>query len=163
MPKDVVISQSPAAGDQAQATDSIKLIISSGTTTTTTEKQVKATVSIALPRVIDKNGNVVSDTITISIDGAQTTKKKVKLDGSSYTVSVPGEQDKSKTIVVSLDGTKDKDTRTTSGKDNEKINIDFSGSSRDDHTTTTTTTTTTTEASDENPDDGEEEGENGED
>ena len=161
MPKDVVISQSPGAGEEAQATDSIKLIISSGTTTTTTEKQVKATVNIRLPKVVDKNGNIVTDTITISVDGAQTTKKKVKLDGSSYTLSVPGEQDKTKTIVVSLDGTKDKDTRTTSGKDNERIDIDFSGSSRDDHTTTTTTTKKSEEES-EDEDEGEE-SEDGED
>ncbi len=131
-PKDVVISQSPAAGAAALATDSIKLIISSGTTTTTTEKQVQSTVRIILPKVIDKNGKVVTDTMIISVDGAQTTKKKVKLDGSSYSVSVPGEKDKSKTIVVSLSGTGDKDTKSTSGKDNDKINFDFSGSSRDD-------------------------------
>ncbi|MBR2100597.1 MAG: Stk1 family PASTA domain-containing Ser/Thr kinase, partial [Eubacterium sp.] len=45
-PKDVVISQSPAAGESVAETEAIKLVISSGTTTTTTEKQVKVSVTI---------------------------------------------------------------------------------------------------------------------
>ena len=55
--KGIVISQSPAAGATAKETDSIKVVISSGMTTTTTEKMLKTSVSIQLPRVIDKDGN----------------------------------------------------------------------------------------------------------
>ena len=159
MPKDVVISQSPAAGEEAQATDSIKLIISSGTTTTTTEKQIKTTVNIVLPKVIDKNGKVVTDTITITVDGAQTTKKKVKLDGSSYSVSVPGENGKEKQIVVSLSDTGVKDTYRTNGKDNDRHNFDFSASSKDDSATTTTEKTeeSTEDNSEDDEDDGDDE------
>ena len=152
MPKDVVISQSPGPGSEAQATDSIKLIISSGTTTTTTEKQIKSSVSIILPEVIDKNGKVVYDTIIITVDGTQMTKKNVPLDGSSYSVSVPGENNKQKTVVVSLSKTGDKDTKLTSGKDNDKITFDFSDSSRDDHTTTTKKAEPTSEDDDDDDD-----------
>ena len=142
MPKDVVISQSPSAGEEATADDSIKLIISSGQTTTTTEPQIKSTVSIQLPRIIGENGKPVKDTIIISVDGAQNTKKVVTLDGSSYSVSVPSKKDKQKNISVSLSKTGVKDSKTTSGKGGDTVVIDFSGSSRNDATTKTTTTTT---------------------
>ncbi len=138
MPKDVVISQSPAAGEEAQSGDSIKLIISSGETTTTTEAQVQSSLSILLPEVRDKNGKIVYSTITITVDGSTLIKKTVPLDGSSYKTTVAGENGKSKNVSVSLSKTGDKDTKQTSGKGGDSIRMDFSGSSRDDSKTTTT-------------------------
>ena len=145
MPKDTVMSQSPSPGAEAQATDSIKLVISSGVTTTTTEQQLKATVSIKLPTVINKDGKKVKDTIVVSVDGAQNTKKTVTLDGSSYSVSVPGEKGKQKTIVVKLDKLGEKQTVVFKGEKDETLTVDFSPASRND------TTTTTTEAPPEEP------------
>ena len=131
MPKDVVISQSPSAGEQATADDAIRLIISSGETTTTTEAQIKSTVSIVLPRVIGEDGKPIKDTITISVNGAQNTKKVVTLDGSSYAVSVPSKKGEQKSVSVSLSKTGVSDTKQTSGNDNGRVVVDFSGSSKD--------------------------------
>ncbi len=149
-PKDTVLSQSPSPGAEAQETDSIKLVISSGVTTTTTEKQYKATVSIKLPEIINKDGDYAKDTIIVSVDGAQNTKKTVTLDGSTYSVSVPGEKGKQKTIVITLSDTGDKETKVFNGEKDETFNVDFRGSSRDDSESEDeepeTESTTTTEA-----------------
>ncbi len=147
MPKDTVMSQSPSPGAEAQVTDSIKLVISSGITTTTTEKQLKATVSIKLPTVINKDGKTVKDTIIVSVDGAQNTKKTVTLDGSSYSVSVPGEKGKQKTISITLDKLGEKEQVLFKGEKDETLTVDFTSASKND----TTTTTTTAEAPPEEP------------
>lgn len=50
-PKGVVISQSPAAGSSATADDKIKVVISSGETTTTTKPTSKVSLSVSLPKI----------------------------------------------------------------------------------------------------------------
>ncbi len=137
LPKGVVISQSPSAGATAQETDSIKVIISSGVTTTTTEKTVKVSVSVTLPTCVDENGNYITDTIKVSVDGETYLNQTVVLNGKSKVVSVTGDGKTKQTIVVSLNTTGATETKTTNGKNNQNLEIDFSGFSSDSTQNTT--------------------------
>lgn len=138
--KGIVISQSPAAGATAKETDSIKVVISSGLTTTTTEKMLKTSVSIQLPRVIDKNGNYGSDTINVSVDGSTYLNQTVTLNGKTLSMKVSGKNNVVQSIQVSLVKTGATETKTTSGKNNQNFTIDFSGFSLDERNDTTEAT-----------------------
>lgn len=138
--KGIVISQSPAAGATAKETDSIKVVISSGTTTTTTEKMLKTSVSIQLPRVIDKDGNYGSDTINVSVDGSTYLNQTVTLNGKTLSMKVSGKDNVAQSIQVSLIKTGATETKTTNGKNNQNFTIDFSGFSLDERNDTTEAT-----------------------
>lgn len=138
--KGIVISQSPAAGATAKETDSIKVVISSGLTTTTTEKMLKTSVSIQLPRVIDKNGNYGSDTINVSVDGSTYLNQTVTLNGKTLSMKVSGKDNVVQSIQVSLVKTGATETKTTNGKNNQNFTIDFSGFSLDERNDTTEAT-----------------------
>lgn len=138
VPKGTVISQSPSAGATIEATEAIKIIISSGETTTTTAKQVRINVSVVLPEVRDEDGEIVRDNISISVDGVTHTSKILPLDGSTVTYSITGEGDKERRIVVVLQDTGAADTQSADSEDEEaSLTYDFSDFSRDDTTTTT--------------------------
>lgn len=138
--KGIVISQSPAAGATAKETDSIKVVISSGMTTTTTEKMLKTSVSIQLPRVIDKDGNYGSDTINVSVDGSTYLNQTVTLNGKTLSMKVSGKNNVVQSIQVSLIKTGATETKTTNGKNNQNFTIDFSGFSLDERNDTTDAT-----------------------
>lgn len=138
--KGIVISQSPAAGATAKETDSIKVVISSGMTTTTTEKMLKTSVSIQLPRVIDKDGNYGSDTINVSVDGSTYLNQTVTLNGKTLSMKVSGKNNVVQSIQVSLVKTGATETKTTNGKNNQNFTIDFSGFSLDERNDTTEAT-----------------------
>lgn len=138
--KGIVISQSPAAGATAKETDSIKVVISSGMTTTTTEKMLKTSVSIQLPRVIDKDGNYGSDTINVSVDGSTYLNQTVTLNGKTLSMKVSGKDNVVQSIQVSLIKTGATETKTTNGKNNQNFTIDFSGFSLDERNDTTEAT-----------------------
>ena len=138
--KGIVISQSPAAGATARETDSIKVVISSGMTTTTTEKMLKTSVSIQLPRVIDKDGNYGSDTINVSVDGSTYLNQTVTLNGKTLSMKVSGKNNVVQSIQVSLVKTGATETKTTNGKNNQNFTIDFSGFSLDERNDTTEAT-----------------------
>ncbi|MFR5875966.1 MAG: Stk1 family PASTA domain-containing Ser/Thr kinase [Eubacterium sp.] len=135
MAKGIVISQSPSAGATAQATDSIKVVISSGVTTTTTAKSVKVSISVKLPKCIDSDGNYLTDTIKVSVDGETYLNQIVTLNGKSKVISVNGDGKNSQTITISLKHTGATETKTTNGKNNQNFSIDFSAFSSDDSTT----------------------------
>lgn len=136
--KGVVISQSPSAGETAQATDSIKVVISSGVTTTTTAKSVKVSITVKLPECIDSDGNYLTDTIKVSVDGETYLNQIVTLNGKSKVISVNGDGKNPQTIKVSLKDTGAAETKTTNGKNNQNFSIDFSAFSSDDSTTAPT-------------------------
>lgn len=138
--KGIVISQSPAAGATAKETDSIKVVISSGMTTTTTEKMLKTSISIQLPRVIDKDGNYGSDTINVSVDGSTYLNQTVTLNGKTLSMKVSGKDNVVQSIQVSLIKTGATETKTTNGKNNQNFTIDFSGFSLDERNDTTDAT-----------------------
>ena len=137
LPKGTVISQSPSEGDSVLESDSIKLVISSGETTTTTAPQVKISLNIRLPKVLDENGDYVKDTISVSVDGNVYTSKVIVLDGSSANFSVTGEGDIQRSITVQLKDTVAVGTKEVDGKKDETLTYDFRQFSKDGTTTTT--------------------------
>lgn len=134
-PKDTVVGQSPTAGSTARENDTIKVVISSGVTTTTTEPSVKISVNVKLPTCIDENGDYLSDTITVTLDGKTYLNQTVSLNGSNKVISVTGDSSTKQNIVVSLKNSGELETVVTSGKKDENFEIDFSGSSSDERTT----------------------------
>ncbi len=140
LPKDTVLSQSPAAGESIAENEAIKIFISSGTTTTTTEKQVKVSVAVRLPKCIDENGNYKRDTLRILLDGKTYSNQAVILNGKSVYLSVNGDGKSSQTISVSLKKTGAKDSKTTNGKSDQSFSYNFSGFSKNEKTTTEKTT-----------------------
>ncbi|MCR5207988.1 MAG: Stk1 family PASTA domain-containing Ser/Thr kinase [Eubacterium sp.] len=137
MPKDTVISQSPSEGEQVKEDDAIKIIISSGVTTTTTARQLKISLSVRLPKVLDENGEYVKDTVSVSVDGNTRTSNIVELDGSQISFSVTGEAESIKNITVALKDTVAAETKDIDGKKDESITYDFRKYSKDNTTTTT--------------------------
>ena len=136
--KDTVISQSPSAGESIAENDAIKLVVSSGATTTTTEKQVKVSVAVRLPKCIDEDGNYKKDTLKILLDGKTYSNQAVTLNGSYVYLSVNGDGKSSQTIAVSLKKTGAKETKTTNGKKDQSFSYNFSGfSSKDEKKSTT--------------------------
>ncbi len=133
--KGIVISQSPGAGESATATDSIKVVISSGETTTTTEQTVKISIKIKLPKCIDEEGEYYTDTLKITVGGKTYLNKIVTLKGQNEVFSITDDVKKSQTIVVSLSSLGATDSKVTNGKNNQNFTIDFSIFSTDDSTT----------------------------
>ncbi|MBE6719513.1 MAG: Stk1 family PASTA domain-containing Ser/Thr kinase [Ruminococcaceae bacterium] len=127
--KDTVISQQPAAGTPAKEDEAIKVVISSGVTTTTTEKQNQVSFTVKLPTCIDEKGNYVKDSLIVKIDGKTYLSRTVTLNGGTEKFSSVGEQGKSQTITASLKSVGATESVTTNGKGDEKKTIDFSGSS----------------------------------
>ncbi|MBQ7740628.1 MAG: Stk1 family PASTA domain-containing Ser/Thr kinase [Eubacterium sp.] len=134
MPKGTVISQTPSAGAEISEKDSVKLVISSGVTSTSTEEARRVGVSIKLPTVIDKNGNYVKDTVVIKVDNESVKSVKVPLDGKTKNYDIQGFGKDKKTVSVSINKTGAKDTKSISGKKNETLNFSFDDFSSDSHT-----------------------------
>lgn len=145
--KGVVISQSPAVGSQAKTTDSIKVIISSGITTTSAQA-VKYSVGIKLPMVQNYDGSFVTDTLIVKLGKDTYSSRKVTLDGNSIPIDITAENGKAQNIKVSLKSTGVTETKHIDGKKSEDINIDFSAATNTTtvESTHTTTSTTPTEA-----------------
>lgn len=137
MPKDVVISQSPAEGDNVQLTDSIKIVISSGVTTTTTEKQTKVTLTIKLPKVFYKDGGLATDTLSISLNGNVYSSNVVTLNGSTESYSVTGLNGDVMQIKVSLKKTSAVETKVSKGDKDETLVYDFTKFSNEAPTAST--------------------------
>lgn len=126
--KGVVISQSPAAGSQAKANDSIKVIISSGVTTTAVQS-VKYSLRIILPVVLNDDGTYATDTMVVKVGKDTYSSRRITLDGSSIPVDISTDFDKTQNIKVSLKTTGVTETKTVDGKKSKNISIDFSSAS----------------------------------
>lgn len=141
--KGVVISQSPSVGSQAKTTDSIKVIISSGITTTSAQA-VKYSVGIKLPMVQNYDGSFVTDTLIVKLGKDTYSSRKVTLDGNSIPIDITAENGKAQNIKVSLKSTGVTETKHIDGKKSEDINIDFSAATNTTTVESTQTTTSTT-------------------
>ncbi len=133
-PKGVVLKQSPAAGATAVAEDTIKITISSGVTTTTTQPSINVDLAVKMPKCVDENGKTVTDTLVIEIDGEEYTTKKLKLDGKSQNLNITLNDDKKVKIKVSLLSTKAVNTSTVDGKKDKKLSVDFTSFAYDNST-----------------------------
>ncbi len=143
--KGVVLSQSPSAGSQAKATDSIKVIISSGVTTTTAQA-VKYSVGITLPVVQNDDGSYAKDTLVVKVGSDTYSSRKVTLDGSNVPINITAESNKSQNIKVSLKSTGVTETKHINGKKDKDISVNFSSASKYPSTTTSPVTENTSGA-----------------
>ena len=125
-PKGVVLSQSPSAGALALADDTIKVTISSGVTTTTTKPVAKIALTVALPECPGNNGEYMTDTLVVELDGETYLSQSVVLNGSDAPVSITVEDAESVTIRVSLTECGNVETQTVKTKKSSKISMDFS-------------------------------------
>lgn len=130
-PKGVVISQSPAAGSSATADDKIKVVISSGETTTTTKPTSKVSLSVSLPKIVDESGEYITDTLEVTIDGETYLNQAVTLNGASASVSITLDGENEANVKVSLTDIGALETKTVSPKKSMNLKVDFSGFSNE--------------------------------
>ncbi len=138
-PKGVVLSQSPAAGSTATADTKIRVVISSGVTTTTTKATSKVSISVMLPKVLDSSGDYSSDTLEVTLNGETYLNQAVTLKGGKANVSITLEDKESAVIKISLTDTGAVETKSITADNNENLKVDFSGFSTDASTTQATT------------------------
>ncbi len=148
-PKGVVISQSPAAGSSATADDKIKVVISSGETTTTTKPTSKVSLSVSLPKIVNESGEYVTDTLEVTIDGETYLNQAVTLNGPSASVSITLDGENDANVKVSLTDIGALETKTVSPKNSKNLKVDFSGFSNE-KTTLSSNDSQTVQASDVN-------------
>ena len=130
-PKGVVISQSPAAGSSATADDKIKVVISSGETTSTTKPTSKVSLSVSLPKIVDESGEYITDTLEVTIDGETYLNQAVTLNGTSASVSITLDGENEANVKVSLTDIGALETKTVSPKKSMNLKVDFSGFSNE--------------------------------
>lgn len=148
-PKGVVISQSPAAGSSATADDKIKVVISSGETTTTTKPTSKVSLSVSLPKIVNESGEYITDTLEVTIDGETYLNQAVTLNGTSASVSITLDGENDANVKVSLTDIGALETKTVSPKNSKNLKVDFSGFSNE-KTTLSPNDSQTVQASDVN-------------
>lgn len=123
-PKDTVIDQSPAAGEAAAADDKIKVVISSGVTTTLPTTQ-KIDMTVKLPNT----GK--SDNIVVYLDGNQYSSSEVMLDGTSKVYSISVDYGDKVEIEVELKGISASEKKVVTANKDKSVTIDFSEYSAD--------------------------------
>lgn len=105
LPKGTVISQSPSAGKSVRENDSIKLVVSTGVTTTAppeTSEQYTITIHVILPSCKDNKGNHPTDSLVVYINGSQEIPKSVILNGTSTDIAIPADSGEEVSVTVSL-------------------------------------------------------------
>lgn len=148
-PKGVVISQLPAAGSSATADDKIKVVISSGETTTTTKPTSKVSLSVSLPKIVNESGEYITDTLEVTIDGETYLNQAVTLNGTNASVSITLDGENEANVKVSLTDIGALETKTVSPKKSMNLKVDFSGFSNE-KTTLSSNDSQTVQASDVN-------------
>lgn len=131
-PKGTVLSQSPAAGSSATADERMRIVISSGVTTTTTKPTSKISVSVLLPEIVDEDGEYTTDTLEVLLNGETYLNQAVTLKGGKANVSVTLEDSESAVIRISLSDTGAVETKNINADNSENISVDFTGFSSDD-------------------------------
>lgn len=135
LPKGVVISQNPAAGTLITEDDKITITISSGVTTTTTKASSKVSLTVALPKCIDENGEFIKDNLVVELDGEVYLSQNVTLNGKNANVSITIEDSPDVQVRVSLKNTGAVEVRSiTQAPESKKLSVNFSGFSYDHST-----------------------------
>ncbi len=153
--KGVVLSQSPSAGVTASVDERIKVVISSGVTTTTTKPSTKISLSVNLPEIIDQYGEYAVDSLEVTLNGETYLNQAVTLKGNKANVSISIEGSSDVNVRVSLTGIGAVETKTVNPANSNNISVDFSGFSYNDTTTaannSVTDAVTTSPATSEQP------------
>ena len=118
--KGIVISQSPGAGTSVKETDTIKVIISTGETTTA-PRNVTYSFDIVLPNVEGTN-----DTLVVKVNGETSSSKNVNINGKTIKFSVSCEGEKQSSIQIMLSKAGYMETFSVDGKEDKSYTVDFS-------------------------------------
>lgn len=118
--KGIVISQSPGAGTSVKETDTIKVIISTGETTTA-PRNVTYSFDIVLPNV-----QGTTDTLVVKVNGETYSSKNVNINGKTIKVSVSCEGEKQSSIQIMLSKAGYMETFSVDGKEDKSYTVDFS-------------------------------------
>lgn len=118
--KGIVISQSPGAGTSVKETDTIKVIISTGETTTA-PRNVTYSFDIVLPNV-----ESTTDTLVVKVNGETYSSKNVNINGKTIKVSVSCEGEKQSSIQIMLNKAGYMETFSVDGKEDKSYTVDFS-------------------------------------
>lgn len=105
LPKGIVISQSPSAGKSVKENDAIKLVVSTGITTTAppeTSEQYTISIRVNLPNCKDTDGKFPTDSLIVYVDGSQEFSKTVTLNGTGTDIAIPADSGSEVSITVSL-------------------------------------------------------------
>ena len=118
--KGIVISQSPGAGTSVKETDTIKVIISTGETTTA-PRNVTYSFDIVLPNV-----ESTTDTLVVKINGETYSSKNVSINGKTVKLTVSCEGSKNSSIQIMLSKAGYMETFSVDGKEDKSYTVDFS-------------------------------------
>ena len=118
--KGVVISQSPGAGTSVKETDTIKVIISTGETTTA-PRNVTYSFDIVLPNV-----ESTTDTRVVKVNGETYSSKNVSINGKTVKLTVSCEGSKNSSIQIMLSKAGYMETFSVDGKEDKSYTVDFS-------------------------------------
>lgn len=118
--KGIVISQSPGAGTSVKETDTIKVIISTGETTTA-PKNVTYSFDIVLPNV-----ESTTDTLVVKVNGETYSSKNVSINGKTVKLTVSCEGSKNSSIQIMLSKAGYMETFSVDGKEDKSYTVDFS-------------------------------------
>lgn len=118
--KGIVISQSPGAGTSIKETDTIKVIISSGETTTA-PKNITYTFDVILPNVAS-----TTDTLVVKVNGETYSSKNVNINGKTVKLTVSCEGGKNSSIQIMLTKAGYMETFSVDGIEDKSFTADFS-------------------------------------
>lgn len=118
--KGIVISQSPGAGTSVKETDTIKVIISTGETTTA-PKNVTYTFDVILPNVTG-----TTDTLVVKVNGETYSSKNVNINGKTVKLTVSCEGSKNSSIQIMLSNAGYMETFSVDGNEDKAYTVDFS-------------------------------------
>lgn len=118
--KGIVISQSPGAGTSVKETDTIKVIISTGETTTA-PKNVTYTFDVLLPNVTG-----TTDTLVVKVNGETYSSKNVNINGKTVKLTVSCEGSKNSSIQIMLSNAGYMETFSVDGSEDKAYTVDFS-------------------------------------
>ena len=118
--KGIVISQSPGAGTSVKETDTIKVIISTGETTTA-PRNVTYSFDIVLPNV-----QGTTDTLVVKVNGETYSSKNVSINGKTVKLTVSCEGSKNSSIQIMLSKSGYMETFSVDGKEDKSYTVDFS-------------------------------------
>lgn len=118
--KGIVISQSPGAGTSLKETDTIKVIISTGETTTA-PKNVTYTFDVILPNVTG-----TTDTLVVKVNGETYSSKNVNINGKTVKLTVSCEGSKNSSIQIMLSKAGYMETFSVDESEDKAYTVDFS-------------------------------------
>lgn len=119
MEKDIVLSQYPSSGIKVSDSDKIKIVVSTGVTTTAKPEKYTIKVKAILPVTN------TSDTLIVYVDGEQYASKSVECDGSAVSLTINAEADASINVSLKLKSIGEIQEETVTVDSNKTVTFTF--------------------------------------